>query len=249
VYYVVVAWAVAAALLMRAFGQTPVGRMSGAVRDNPERVEFVGYSTRRVRFIVFATAGLFAGLAGGLSAINYEIVAADAVSAQRSGSVLIMAYIGGAAQFGGPILGAIVVTWLQSSLSGYTSAWLLYLGVFFIAMILYAPGGLAGLILMHRPIAHTRAFAGVLVAYALAFLPLALTAAGAVLAIEMSYRMATQPELGTRMRLMGVPVDAAAPWPWIGAVAALAGGFLLFRATWPFVATSWDRATAEAARS
>ena len=246
VYYVVVAWAVVAALLMHAFGQTPVGRMCTAVRDNPERVEFVGYSTRRVRFIAFATAGLFAGLAGGLSAINYEIVAADAVSAQRSGTVLIMAYIGGATHFAGPVLGAIAITWLQSSLSGYTSAWLLYLGVFFIVMILYAPRGLAGLIMMHRPVVRTRAFVGVIGAYALAAVPLTLAAAGAVLAIEMSYRLATQPELGTRMRLLGVAVDAASPWPWLVAVAALACGSFLFRATWRPVAAAWNRATNEA---
>ena len=247
VYYVVVAWAVAAALLMRAFGQTPVGRMCSAVRDNPERVEFVGYSTRRIRFIAFAMAGLFAGLAGGLSAINYEIVAADAVSAQRSGTVLIMAYIGGASHFIGPVLGAVAITWLQSSLSGYTSAWLLYLGVFFIVMILYAPGGLAGLILMHRGIAGTYALPGLLAAYATAAVPLALVGAGMVLAVEMSYRLATQPELGTRMRLLWTNVDAATPWPWIAAVAALAIGGLLFRAACRRVAVAWDRAVAEAA--
>ena len=101
-------------MLMYAFTRTPVGRMCNAVRDNPERAEFVGYNTQRVRFIAFAVAGLFAGLAGGLHAINYEIVAADAVSAQRSGTVLLMAYIGGAGHFVGPVLGAIVLTWLQS---------------------------------------------------------------------------------------------------------------------------------------
>src|SRR5437764_93370 len=157
VYYAVVVWAVFSALAMYAFTRTPVGRMCNAVRDNPERAEFVGYSTQRVRFVAFAAAGLFAGLAGGLHAINYEIVAADAVSAQRSGTVLIMAYIGGAAHFIGPVLGAIVITWLQSSLSGYTSAWLFYLGVFFIVMIVYAPSGLAGLIMMHRALAPSPA--------------------------------------------------------------------------------------------
>ena len=104
-------WAVAAAMLMHAFMRTPVGRMCNAVRDNPERAEFIGYNTRRVRFIAFAAAGLFAGLAGGLHAINYEIVAADAVSAQRSGTVLIMAYIGGAAT-------SSVRCWARSSSRG-----------------------------------------------------------------------------------------------------------------------------------
>jgi branched-chain amino acid transport system permease protein len=249
VYYVAAAWAVAAALLMYAFTRTPAGRMCNAVRDNPERAEFVGYSTQRVRFIAFAAAGLFAGLAGGLHAINYEIVAADAVSAQRSGTVLIMAYIGGAGHFIGPVLGAIVITWLQSSLSGYTSAWLLYLGIFFIVMILYAPTGLAGLLLKHRTIARTRAFGGVLASYALALLPMLVVAAGSILLVEMSYRLATQPELGTKMRLLWTNLDASTPWPWAVAVAALVGGFLLFRMTFATVVRAWDRARAEVAAS
>ena len=246
VYYAVLLWTVAAALAMYAFTRTPVGRMCNAVRDNPERAEFVGYNTQRVRFIAFATAGMFAGLAGGLHAINYEIVSADAVSATRSGTVLIMAYIGGAAYFVGPILGAIVITWLQSSLSDYTSAWLLYLGLFFIAMILYAPAGLAGLIVMHRRIARRGAFAGVLAAYAVALLPLVLMTAGAVLAIEMGYRLSTQPELGTHMRLFWTSLDAASPWPWVVAAIALGAGLWLFRASVRRVALAWERASARA---
>jgi branched-chain amino acid transport system permease protein len=247
VYYAVVVWAVFAALAMYAFTRTPVGRMCNAVRDNPERAEFVGYSTQHVRFVAFAAAGLFAGLAGGLHAINYEIVAADAVSAQRSGTVLIMAYVGGAANFIGPVLGAVVITWLQSSLSGYTSAWLLFLGLFFIAMIMFAPSGISGLIVRHASIARTRAFAGVLRAYALALVPLAAIAAGMVLLVEMSYRLATQPELGSRMRLLWTSVDAATAWPWIIAVVMLVVGFLLFRLTWRPIAAAWDRAAPEAA--
>jgi len=248
VYYAVVVWAVFSALAMYAFTRTPVGRMCNAVRDNPERAEFVGYSTQRVRFVAFAAAGLFAGLAGGMHAINYEIVAADAVSAQWSGSVLIMAYIGGAAHFIGPVLGAIVITWLQSSLSGYTSAWLLYLGLFFIAMILFAPSGLSGLVVRHASILRTRAFARVLGAYVLALVPLAIIAVGMVLLVEMSYRLATQPELGSRMRLLWTSVDAASPWPWAVAIVALVGGSLLFRLTWRPIGAAWDHATAEVAR-
>jgi branched-chain amino acid transport system permease protein len=246
VYYVVMLWAVVAALSMYAFTKTPVGRMCNAVRDNPERAEFVGYDTQRLRFIAFVMAGLFAGLAGGLHAINYEIVSADAVGAQRSGTVLIMTYIGGAAHFAGPILGAIVITWLQSSLSDYTSAWLLYLGIFFIVVILYAPYGLAGLITMHRQIARPRALGGVLAAYGVALVPLALMMAGVVLVIEMSYRLSTQPELGTRMRVLWTSLDAASPWPWIVAAGLLAGGFMLFRTSLRVVAGAWKTALARA---
>ena len=87
---------------MHAFMRTPLGRMCNAVRDNPERAEFVGYNTQHVRFFAFCTAGLFAGLAGGLAAINYEIVAAERRRRGASGTVLLMAYIGGVAYFIGP---------------------------------------------------------------------------------------------------------------------------------------------------
>jgi branched-chain amino acid transport system permease protein len=247
VYYTTALWALAAAMLIHAFMRTPIGRICNAVRDNPERAEFVGYNTRRVRFIAFAAAGLFAGLAGGLSAINYEIVAADAVSAQRSGTVLIMAYIGGSGHFVGPVLGAVTITWLQSSLSGYTSAWLLYLGLFFIVVILYAPAGLAGLLLMHGRVARTQAFRALIGAYVVALVPATVMAAGAIVLIEMSYRIATQPELGTKMRLLWTSVDAASAWSWTIAALALAAGFAAFRATWPLVARVWTRASAEAA--
>ena len=246
VYYLIAIWALIAAALMHAFARTPVGRMCFAVRDNPERAEFVGYNTHGVRYFAFAVAALFAGLAGGLHALNYEIVAADAVSAQRSGTVLLMAYIGGAGHFAGPILGAITLTWLQTSLSGYTSAWLLYVGLFFVLTILFAPSGLVGLILMHGGIVRTRAFRGVLRAYAIALLPAAIMACGAVLLIEMSYRLATQPELGSRMRLAGVAVDAVKAWPWLAGALMMVGGFLVFRSTWPLVGLAWDRATEEA---
>jgi branched-chain amino acid transport system permease protein len=118
--------------------------------------------------------------------------------------------------------------------------------VFFIVMILYAPSGLAGLIVMHRRIARPRALAAVLAAYGIALVPLALIGAGAVLAIEMGYRLSTQPELGTRMRLLWTPLDAASPWPWIVAAVALGGGFVLFRAILPRVASAWERALARA---
>ncbi|HZQ60013.1 MAG TPA: branched-chain amino acid ABC transporter permease [Casimicrobiaceae bacterium] len=242
VYYVVIAWAIIAAMLLHAFIRTPVGRMCHAVRDNPERAEFVGYSAQRVRFISFAVAGLVAGIAGGLHAINYEIVAADAVGAQRSGTVLIMTYIGGIGHFSGPVLGAIVITWLQSSLSAYTAAWQLYLGLFFMLMIVYAPAGLSGLLLRHRRIAHGGALARVLGSYVVAAVPIVIAMAGAVLLIEMSYRLATQPELGTRMRLLGMSLDAASTWPWVLAVCSLAGGLALLRMTLPLVRVAWQRA-------
>jgi branched-chain amino acid transport system permease protein len=248
VYYVIAFWTLLAAALMVAFLRTPVGRMCNAVRDNPERAEFVGYDPVRVRLIAFSVAAMFAGLAGGLHALNYEIVAAESVGAGRSGAVLLMAYIGGVSNFLGAILGAIVITWLQVSLSDYTTAWQLYLGLFFIAVVLFVPGGLSGLLLMHAPIVRTRAWIGVLKAYAIVSLPALMMFAGAVALLEINYRRATQPETGTRVSFFGVTVDTSTPWPWLAAIALVLLGFYAFRRGWPLVARAWQQAGDEARR-
>ena len=99
---------------------------------------------------------------------------------------------------------------------------------------------------MHQRIARPRALAGVLAAYGVALLPLALAAAGAMLAIEMGYRLSTQPELGTKMRLLWTSLDAASPWPWVVAAVALGGGLMALGATRRLVASAWERAIARA---
>ena len=80
VYYLIAVWMMLCAWLMYRFSRTPVGRMANAVRDNPERAEFVGYSQKHVRLLSFTGAGFFAGIAGGLFALNYEIVTEETVN-------------------------------------------------------------------------------------------------------------------------------------------------------------------------
>ena len=242
VYYVTAAWLIVSAILMHGFLRTPVGRMANAVRDNPERVEFIGYDPQRVRFIVFSVSAMFAGVAGGLHAINYEIVASEALSATRSGAVLLMVYIGGVNHFIGAVLGAVAITWLQASLSDYTSAWMLYLGLLFMGIVAFVPGGLAGLATMHAAALRTRARGAIAAAY-LRAAPFALIAAlGAVSLIEMAYRRATQPEAGARMKLFGVTLDTATPWPWLGAALLAAGGMYAVRRLGPRIAAAWSDA-------
>jgi branched-chain amino acid transport system permease protein len=245
VYYVTAFWLLVSALAMHAFMRTPVGRLANAVRDNPERVEFIGYNPQRIRFIMFSASAAFAGLAGGLHAINYEIVAAEALSATRSGAVLLMVYIGGVHHFAGAILGAVAITWLQVSLSDYTTAWLLYLGLLFMGIVAFVPGGLAGLAMIHLAALRTRSLGTIARSYLIA-LPFALIASlGVVTLIEIAYRRATQPEAGTSMRLFWIPMDTAKPWPWIVAAAlAAAGSFALVRA-WPRIAAAWAQAGEE----
>jgi branched-chain amino acid transport system permease protein len=242
VYYIIAFWVFVSIALMYAYTRTPLGRMGNAVRDNPERAEFVGYNPQRVRFITFAVAAMFAGIAGGLHAVNYEIVAAEALGAARSGAVLLMAFIGGIGTFAGPIVGAVVITWLQVSLSDYSTAWQLYLGLFFVTMVLFAPGGLTGLVLMHLPLVRARLLHKVLPAYLVAVVPALVMVLGAVFLLEINYRLATSPELGRKTTFLSIPVDMSTPWPWLAGVAVLAIGYVGFRRSTRLVAGAWSAA-------
>ena len=239
VYYVTAFWLLAAAALIHHFLRTPVGRLCNAVRDNPERVEFVGYNPQRIRFIAFALSGAVAGLAGGLHAINYEIVASEALSAARSGAVLLMVYVGGAGHLLGAIAGAAVITWLQVSLSDYTNAWLLYLGLLFMGIVVVAPQGLAGVVLAHLQALRANALGPILRAYAIAVVPALAAASGAIVLIEIAYRRSTEPEAGAVMKLFGLRVDTSTPWPWLAAAVALGIGVVLVRIAWRKVDSAW----------
>jgi len=65
---------------------------------------------------------------------------------------------------------------------------------------------------------------------------------GVITVVEMSYRVSTQPELGTKMRVAGVAIDAASPASWVGAAVVAGAGFIAFRATWRVVAAAWTLA-------
>ena len=186
VYCLVLVWAFIAAALMRLQTQTPLGSMANATRDNFERAQFVGYDPRMVRLYQFALSGFFAGIAGGLYVLIYEIVTFDTVSAAKSANALLAVYIGGAGGFFGPILGTIVVVLLQSGVSLLSNAWLLYVGVLFIVMVMYAPGGLIGLIFMHMPIWRAGRMRELALPYARAFPPALLVLLGFVLMVELA---------------------------------------------------------------
>jgi branched-chain amino acid transport system permease protein len=258
VYYLIAAWTLLCVILMYAITRTPLGRMCNAVRENPERVEFVGYNPQFVRFIAFSLAGLFAGVAGSLAAINIELAQASFVGAAQSGAVLIAAYIGGVAFFVGPVLGAILVTFLSLQLSDYSEIWLLYFGLLFIAIIMFAPYGLSGLLMMHAqfwrgPFGGRIARLGRLLgAYIVAAIPAIIMIAGAILLIEMVHHVAQKGAEGANMHFLRrsyLTVNTHTVLPWIGAIVAIIGGFFAFRFTWPTVASAWEKALLDAKRS
>jgi branched-chain amino acid transport system permease protein len=243
VYYLIAFWAFVATALMYAFSRTPIGRIANAVRDNPERAEFVGYSQRWARYVSFCAAGLFAGVAGGLFAVNYEILTAENVGLVTSGSVLLMAYIGGVGFFFGPILGAIVFTFLQSMLSDYTPMWLLYLGVLFLGTVMYAPAGLAGLLVMHRPAWRAGRLHRLAGPYAVAGAFALAAAAGVIDILEMVQFLVSGPAGRLTKRLFWIDVPVSATWPWLLFAALAAAGALGLRRVTPMVTAAFDDAS------
>jgi branched-chain amino acid transport system permease protein len=244
VYYLIAGWCFLCMIAMFALTQTPLGRMANAVRDNPERVRFVGYNPVRVRYLMFCLASFFAGIAGALGTINYEIVTAENVGVVASGSVLIMTFIGGVGHYFGPIIGAGLVSFLQSALSTYTKAWLLYFGVFFIVMIMFAPGGIASLIAVHGPPLRHRLLLRLVPSYALSGAALALLLAGCIALVEMTYHVESGAEFGSELALFGIPLEVATAQPWIAAAAATGIGLALFLATLRFVRRAWAEVNA-----
>jgi branched-chain amino acid transport system permease protein len=224
VYCLVVAWAVIATLLMRLQTQTPLGRMANATRDNFERVQFVGYDPARVRFYQFALSGFFAGIAGGLYCMVYEIITFDTVAAAKSATALLAAYIGGAGGFFGPILGTIVVILLQSGVSLLSNAWLLYVGVLFIVMVMFAPGGIIGIVAQHSPIARIGRLRELIVPYVRVLMPGALLVFGFILLVELTSFTTIGAAQGKQFKIGIYAVDPHTLFPWaLGAAALLIG--------------------------
>lgn len=238
VYHLIAFWLVLSAIAMYALTRTPLGRICNAVRDNPERVQFIGYDPHVVRYIAFCFAGFFAGIAGGLAAINFEIANSAYLGAIQSGLVLFSTFIGGTAYFFGPILGAILVTYLQLGLTNLTTAWQLYFGIIFIGIVMYAPGGIAGLLMMHRPLIRAGTLLTVIPSYLVAIVPTVALTCGVILTIETVARFSG----GDAINLFGIAFNPTSPVTWIAAAILVVGGAFVARLTWRRIAEAWDRA-------
>lgn len=236
IYYLGAVWVFIATLFMYLFTQTPAGKMANAVRDNPERAEFIGYSAKQVRYISFCASGLFAGVAGGLFALNYEFITEENLNAATSGRVLLMAYIGGLGYFIGPILGAVILTLMNSLLSNYSDLWMLYLGIMFLLTVLFLPRGFAGFIMMHQLAWVRHKMKSLVVPYLLTGLPALLFLLTCIGLIELSHTGETE------LNYLSFSLDptAAIDFVLLGVIAG--GSLLLTKRSLPQLRKAWESA-------
>ncbi|VWX63403.1 ABC transporter permease [Burkholderiales bacterium 8X] len=246
VYYLIAVYCFVCTGLMYAFTGTPLGRILNAVRDNPERVEFIGYNTQRVRYFAFIIAGFFAGIGGGLAAINFEIVnAADSLNAIRSGGYLLFTFLGGAVFFFGPIIGAVLLVFASVLLSELSKAWQLYFGLVFVFMVMFAPGGIASLIMMNLRVAKYGKFQRFWGLYAGLIAALVPVVVGAAAVIEMIYHIQLNSALGPELRFFGVTLNTDGAVSWVGAIALFAVGMGAFELVRRRFVKTWGRAQEE----
>ncbi|MBW2307448.1 MAG: branched-chain amino acid ABC transporter permease [Deltaproteobacteria bacterium] len=122
--------------------RSPFGKVLQLIRENETRASTVGYNIRLYKLLAFTVAGLFSGLAGMLYAGLFEYVPIEVVEWSTSGNIVFMTLIGGMGNMIGPLLGAGIFIWLSDSLSVMWDRWPLILGLIFMAVILFFPGGI-----------------------------------------------------------------------------------------------------------
>ncbi|WP_323192197.1 branched-chain amino acid ABC transporter permease [Halostella sp. PRR32] len=137
--------ALSLAFLVR-LANSPFGRVLQGIRENEERVAFIGYDVRRYKVVGFAISGGFAGLAGGLYVPFQSLAHPQFLHWTVSGELVVMLLLGGMGTLWGPMLGAASVIILEEMLGGI-AAWEVILGGIFVVVVIFAPRGLAGVLI------------------------------------------------------------------------------------------------------
>lgn len=202
---------------------TPLGLYLRAAREQGSRLAHIGPDPHRVRWMAFVIAGAVAGLAGGLSALVFEIVTPEAFNPVRSGELLVFTVLGGSRHLAGAVVGGALLVLAHTSLARWTPASGLYLGVLFMVLVMHAPQGLAGLVAKHWAQWRTGALARPpWSALWPTLLRLGMAAGawlGAGVLVEMAYQHQTLSTSGSLLALPGVMLDITQLAHWAGVAA------------------------------
>lgn len=141
----VVAFVALGVAALRMVVVSPFGRTLRMIRDDPRRSAFLGIPVFRYQTAAFVIAGFVAGVCGAVYAYLQGVVAPDYLYWTHSGEPIIMSIVGGMRHFAGPIVGTVVYMWTVDVLAKLTPAWVLYVGLVFLAIVIAAPDGILGI--------------------------------------------------------------------------------------------------------
>jgi branched-chain amino acid transport system permease protein len=159
--FTVLAVFVLAALALRTFVASPFGLALRGIKSNEQRLKTLGYATRLHLFISWVISVMFAGVAGILFVFTNGLITPTALDFGHNGIVTLMAVIGGLGTLWGPTVGAIVIMLFQNYLSLYFERWATVMGIVFVAVVIFAPEGIWGLVTKFaRRLTHQRARPG-----------------------------------------------------------------------------------------
>ena len=149
-FFIAYALLMAALLLFHLVKRSSFGLALQAAKQNPERVESVGIDVYRLRLVAFVLSGAVTGLAGALYADLNRFVSPHMLNWHTSGEIMVLVILGGVGRLYGPVAGAVLYILLERHLGGVSEYWQLFLGALLLAVVLYARGGLIGIIAGER---------------------------------------------------------------------------------------------------
>jgi branched-chain amino acid transport system permease protein len=149
-YYVAVVFAYLSYIVCSRLVNSPFGRVLQALRDNEDRVPFIGFDVRKYKIIVFVISGIFAGWSGALFSLFKTFADTEQLHFLMSGKVIIMDLLGGLGTLIGPMAGAIFLTIYETIISAYFQSYHIITGAIFIVVVIFLPKGLLGLALGFR---------------------------------------------------------------------------------------------------
>ena len=145
-YFLTLALVALAVLALRRILFSPFGYAMRAGRDSLLRADAIGIDVKRMQWVAFVVAGLFAGLAGALYAFSKGSISPDVLGVGRSVDGLVMVLLGGLQTLSGPLVGAVTFTWLQDTVARSTDYWRALLGGIILLLVLAFPQGIAGFV-------------------------------------------------------------------------------------------------------
>ncbi|HET9651759.1 MAG TPA: branched-chain amino acid ABC transporter permease [Usitatibacter sp.] len=145
-YYFILLCVAIAVGVMGFILRSPFGRTMIAIRENERRARFLGIPVDRHIWIAFTLSCFFMAFAGGLYALVNNFADPKGLHYSQSGDFVMMAVMGGMRRFWGPLLGAAIFVVLQDYLSSITVNWMSFVGMIFVAIVLFFPRGLLGVL-------------------------------------------------------------------------------------------------------